>query len=102
MNSYIPIVLGMALVIYIPRVVPLLLLKKLKLRPEMMKFLQFIPYTSLSILIARGILTSDPVLLPAAAAGIALSGLMAYWRGNLVLSVLTGIAISFLVITYLG
>jgi len=92
----------MALVTYLPRLLPLMLLQKLKLRPSMMRFLQLVPYTSLSILIVRGILTSDPDMVPAAIAGIGVAGALAYWKGNLVLSVLSGIAVSFLVITYIG
>lgn len=92
----------MALVTYLPRLMPLMLLQKLKLRPSMMRFLQLVPYTSLSILIVRGILTSEPDMVPAALAGIGVAGVLAYWKGNLVLSVLSGIAVSFLVITYIG
>ncbi|WP_409228058.1 AzlD domain-containing protein [Gudongella sp. SC589] len=102
MNSYLPVIFGMALVTYLPRLLPLMLLQKLKLRPSMMRFLQLVPYTSLSILIVRGILTSDPDMVPAAIAGIGVAGALAYWKGNLVLSVLSGIAVSFLVITYIG
>jgi len=102
MNSYLPVIFGMALVTYLPRLLPLMLLQKLKLRPSMMRFLQLVPYSSLSILIVRGILTSDPDMVPAAIAGIGVAGALAYWKGNLVLSVLSGIAVSFLVITYIG
>jgi len=101
MSRYLPVILGMALVTYLPRLFPLMLLNKLRLRPLMMRFLQLVPYTSLSILIARGILTSDPEMLPAAVGGILAAGALAYWKGNLVLSVLSGIGVSFLLITFI-
>lgn len=99
MSNYFPVILGMALVTYIPRLVPLMLLKRLKLRPVIMRFLQFVPYTSLSILIARGILNQEPDLFWAAMVGIGIAGAAAYWKGNLVLSVLVGIVASFVVIS---
>lgn len=99
MNSYLPVIIGMAFVTYIPRVLPLVLLDKLSLKPSIMRFLQLVPYTSLSILIIRGILSSEPELLPATIAGIGVSGAFAYWKGNLVLSVFMGIAVSFIIIT---
>ena len=102
MNSYLPVIIGMALVTYLPRLLPLMLLQRLKLRPSVMRFLQLVPYTSLSILIVRGVLTSQPDMMPAALAGIGVAGTLAYWKGNLVLSVLSGIGVSFLVITYIG
>ncbi|NMA49420.1 MAG: AzlD domain-containing protein, partial [Tissierellia bacterium] len=74
MNSYLGITLGMALVTYIPRVFPLLFLTNKKINPQLQRFLKLIPYTSLSILIIRGILTLDFLLIPAAIIGIGAAG----------------------------
>ena len=101
MNSYLGITLGMALVTYIPRVFPLLFLTNKKINPQLQRFLKLIPYTSLSILIIRGILTLDFLLIPAAIIGIGAAGLLSYRFNNLVLSVFVGIVLSFLVINFM-
>ncbi len=98
MNSFLPMIIGMALVTYLPRVIPLMLLKEIKLDPKTRLFLTLIPYTSLSILIVRGIMTSAPGEIPAAIVGIAVSGALSYWKGNLVLSVFAGILASLLML----
>ena len=100
MNNYIPVIMGMALVTYLPRFLPLKFLREIKLSKRSKLFLQYIPYTSLSILIVRGILTTDIQMMPGAIAGISIAGLIAYWKSNLVLSVFLGIITSFIVISY--
>lgn len=96
MTEYLPLILGMTLVTYLPRVLPLVTLSSKNLSDKTKAFLQFIPYTSLSILILRGILTSDIKL--ASLGGILAAGLISYWKGNAVLSVLGGIIISYLIL----
>ncbi|WFA08453.1 AzlD domain-containing protein [Tissierella sp. Yu-01] len=98
MKSYLPLIIGMGLVTYIPRLAPLLFLTNKELNPKLKQFLQFIPYTSLSILIVRGVLTSTSDMLLPTFVGIALAGIVAYFKSNLVLSVLVAIAASFVVI----
>lgn len=100
MNNYLSITIGMMVVTYIPRVFPLLFLSDKKMNPRLERFLKLIPYTSLSILIVRGILTLDPVLIPAGVIGIGAAGFLSYRFRNLVLSVFVGIILSFLVITF--
>jgi len=55
----------MALVTYIPRVIPLLFLQNLKLPGPLQRFLGFIPYTILGALIFPGVFNSTGTLLPA-------------------------------------
>lgn len=87
-----PIVIGyfpiaMTLVTYLPRLMPLMLLSNRKVNKHIKQFLLYIPYTSLSILIIRGIITAAAII--------------SYIKGNLVLSVLAGILLSFLTINTL-
>lgn len=87
-----PIVIGyfpiaMTLVTYLPRLMPLMLLSNRKVNKYIKQFLLYIPYTSLSILIIRGIITAAAII--------------SYIKGNLVLSVLAGILLSFLTINTL-
>jgi len=88
----------MALVTYLPRLIPLIALNNRKINKKVEDFLSLIPYTSLSILIIRGILTSGDGMMVATIAGIGAAGLLSYIKGNLVLSVLSGILLSFIVL----
>lgn len=96
------LVLGMALVTYLPRLIPLMLIKKGKTNENLKQFLTFIPYTSLSILIIRGILTSSSDMRIPTIVGILAAALIAYIQNNLILSVMGGILAAFIIINILG
>lgn len=98
MKNYLPLILGMAVVTYLPRIIPLIALKDREVNINIEEFLYYIPYTSLSILIVRGIITADSSLKIATMAGIGIAGILSYKKGNLVLSVLAGIFLSFIII----
>jgi branched-subunit amino acid transport protein len=102
MESFLPLIIGMGLVTYIPRLLPMLLLTNKELNPKAKQFLQFIPYTSLTILIIRGILTASTEMLIPTTLGIAVAGLVAYFKSNLVLSVFAGIAATYILINLGG
>lgn len=98
MRNLIPLILGMGMVTFIPRVLPLLVLTDKKTSKKFREFLTFIPYTSLTILILKGIITaSDDMKIPTIV-GIIVSALIAYIQGSLVLSILGGIVSSFIAI----
>lgn len=99
--NYIPLILGMALVTYLPRLLPLVILKKGTGNEDFKRFLTFIPYTSLSILIIRGILTSSNEMKIPTILGILTASIIAYFKKNLILSVLGGILAAFLAINFL-
>lgn len=98
MKGYLPAIIGMALVTYLPRVIPLMALKDRKIEGKMKRFLQYIPYTSLSVLIIRGILTSSQEMIIPTILGISSAALAAYLKGNLLLSVFAGILVSYLLL----
>ena len=98
MKGFLPVIIGMALVTYLPRVIPLLALKDRNMNGKMKKFLQYIPYTSLSVLIIRGILTSSQEMMIPTIVGISLAALAAYLKGNLLLSVFAGILVSYILL----
>ncbi len=52
-------IIGMTLVTYLPRALPLVMVDKIKLSPKLEKFLKLIPYTAMAALIFPGILSSD-------------------------------------------
>ena len=98
MKSYLTLIIGMAAVTYLPRLIPLITLKDRKINKNLEEFLKLIPYTSLTILIIRGIMTAGDGMKIATIAGIGIAGILSYIKGNLVLSVLSGILLSFIII----
>ena len=56
------VILGCALVTFIPRLIPALFIDKLNFSPKVEKFLNLIPYTALAALICPGVLTVDSQL----------------------------------------
>lgn len=99
MKSYLPLIIGMGLVTYIPRLLPLMFLSNKKMDKKLEEFLGYIPYTSLSILLVRGITTASHEMMIPTIMGVGAAAIIAYIKGNLVLSVLAGIVLSFLVIS---
>lgn len=53
------IILGCAIVTFIPRLIPALFIDRLDFPPKAEKFLNLIPYTALAALICPGVLTVD-------------------------------------------
>lgn len=102
MKSYLTLIIGMTLVTYIPRLVPLVVLSNKKMNKNIEEFLRYIPYTSLSILIIRGIITASDGMRMATIAGVGIAAIISYIKGNLVLSVLAGILLSFLITHTIG
>lgn len=61
MRPYILVmILGMTLVTYLPRALPLVFFDRFKISGKVKRFLSLIPYTAMSALIFPGILSSDP------------------------------------------
>lgn len=98
MTGYFPLILGMTIVTYLPRLIPMLMLKDRSINPKLQQFLGYIPFTSLSILIVRGVINSNPQVLGPTLAGIITAGIVSWIKGNLVMSVLAGIIGSFIVL----
>ncbi|MBM7557972.1 AzlD domain-containing protein [Halanaerobacter jeridensis] len=91
LNNLILIIIGMAVVTYIPRLLPLALFSNLHLPPFFKRFLEFIPYTALSALIFPAILSATGSLGSAILGGIVAIAL-AYLEINLFLIVSSSIA----------
>jgi branched-subunit amino acid transport protein len=58
MLKYVVLVFAMALVTYIPRMIPMVLLNGVKLPTRLKTFLDFIPFAALGALIFPGVLSS--------------------------------------------
>lgn len=100
MKNYLPLILGMMAVTYIPRLVPLISLTERPLPPLLRRFLLYIPYTALSALIVRGIMEAPSGMQSATLIGVSAAGIFSWFRGGLVLSVLVSIVAAYLVITF--
>lgn len=95
MNNMFLLIIGMAIVTYIPRMLPMLLLSEIELPTFLKRFLKFIPYTALSALIFPEILYSTDSLQSAIFGGI-IAIILALFNTNLLLIVLSGISGVFL------
>ncbi len=95
MNELLLIVIGMALVTYIPRLIPLLILGDKNMPRFLGTFLQFVPFAVLGALIFPGILSSTGEI-SSAVAGAMAAVLLAWMRLNIMLVVLGGIGAAFI------
>lgn len=99
MTEHLPLILGMMLATYLPRLLPLAALSRRPLPRSLRRFLGYIPYAALGALILRGAADSAGALLPATLAGIAVAALAAFRGGGLVSSVAAAIAAAYLVLS---
>ncbi|GAB6098221.1 AzlD domain-containing protein [Halanaerocella petrolearia] len=90
MDSLWLLIIGMAVVTYIPRMFPLVLLQKIKLPSFIKQILEFIPYAALGALIFPGILSSTGTVQSAMLGGM-VAIILAFYRFNLLLIVLSSI-----------
>lgn len=91
------LVVAMALVTFIPRMLPLVMLQNVTLPNYINRFMQFIPYAALGALIFPGVLhsTGSDQLEPAIV-GCIMSITLAYFRCNLIIVVIGGITGAFI------
>ena len=100
--THIVLILGMTAVTYLPRLAPFLLLRNAKLHPFIEKFLQVLPICALGALLFPDLLDSIPGKPLAACAGVFIAGAVSLTKGGLLLSVIAGVAASYLVIVLTG
>ena len=98
MNGHLPLIFGMMAVTYIPRLIPLLFLTERPLNPLVKRFLLYIPYTALSALIVRGAMQASSGMDLATILGIGAAGICSWFKGGLILSVISSIVVSFLIL----
>ena len=84
------LIIGMGIVTYLPRMVPLVILQDLKLPASLKRFFEFIPFAILGALIFPGILYSTNSIDSAIFGGI-VATIVAYFRVNLIIVVFSGI-----------
>ncbi len=99
MTTYLPLILGMLLVTYLPRLFPLLTLSQRRLPPYLRRFLAYIPYAALGALIIRGIADSAAGLAPATLAGVTVAAAASFCGGGLVSSVIAAIVAAYIALS---
>lgn len=90
------LIFGMTAVTYIPRMLPSVLIEKLKFGPKMEKFLNLIPYTAMTALIFPGVFTVDASNPAIGIIGGAVAFLLAWRKCPVMVCVLAAIAADFL------
>jgi len=98
MTSLYELVILMGLVTYIPRMLPMVFLKDMKLPQQLKVFLRFIPYATLGTLIFPGILTSTGDIYSALAGG-ALAVILSLIKANVMIVVVGGILGAYILMT---
>lgn len=101
MNKIIILILGMALVTYIPRAIPAVLVDKMHFGAKMEKFLKLIPYTAMAALIFPGVFIvndSNPVI---GIVGGVTAGVLAWRKCPVMVCVLAAIAADFLLYCFI-
>lgn len=97
--EYALLILGMAIVAYIPRVIPALFIDKMKFGKKVKKFLELIPYTAMAALIIPGVITTDPSLIYIGVFGGLTAVILAYFRAPIMVCLISAIAVDVLLYT---
>jgi branched-subunit amino acid transport protein len=94
-NAYL-MVLGMCLVTYLPRIIPLLIMQQVKLPAFLERFLSYIPFAALGALVFPQVFFSagQENWFPATIA-TAVCMMLAWFRINVVIVVLAGIFVTY-------
>ncbi|MFZ5643260.1 MAG: AzlD domain-containing protein [Bacillota bacterium] len=101
MKSYLPLIVGMMAVTYLPRLLPLIVLSDRPLHPLLRRFFLYIPYTALGALIIRGAVEAQSGMALATFAGIGVAAICSWVKGGLVSSVAVSILTAYLILNFL-
>ena len=94
--SVILLFLCMALVTYVPRMLPFVLIDKMRFSPRMERFLRLIPYTAMAALIFPGVLSVDGARPWVGLLGGAAAAVLGLRKRSAIVCVLAAIAVVFL------
>lgn len=100
MKSYLPLVIGMMLVTFLPRLLPLVTFSQRPLHPLIRRFLTYIPFTALGALIMSGVTQASSGMMAATIGGITVAAVCSWFKGGLVLSVLAAIVTGFIILSF--
>ena len=100
-TNVIILILGMALVTFIPRAIPAVLVDKMNFGPKTEKFLRLIPYTAMAALIFPGVLTVDKANPIIGIVGALVAAVLAWKRCPVMVCVLAAIGADFLLYMFI-
>ena len=89
-------ILGMCLVTYIPRLLPVIFIGKIHINEKIEKFLKLIPYTAMAALIFPGILTVDENKIYIGLIGGVVAAILAYKKFSVMICVIAAIIVNLL------
>lgn len=92
------LVLLMALVTYVPRMLPSFIVGKIKLGKKTEKFLKLIPYTAMAALIFPGILNAVEGKAYYGLIGGGVAAVLAYFKCPVVVCVIAAVAVDFVLL----
>lgn len=101
-TEYFLLILTCAILSKLPVVMTMFFLKGKKINDKLMDFLNIIPYTSLSILIIRGILTTNKELLGITIISSLVCVVVTYLKESIALSILSSVGTMFVLINIFG
>lgn len=89
--SIILLIIGMALVTYIPRALPAIVIERLNFNAKVEKFLRLIPYTAMAALIFPGIVFVDQSQPEIGVVGGVVAGILAWCKCPVIVCVVAAI-----------
>lgn len=100
-NKIMLLILGMAVVTFIPRAIPAILADKMSFGPKTEKFLKLIPYTAMAALIFPGVLTVDASRPIIGIVGALVAAVLAWRKCPVMVCVLAAIAADFVLYMFI-
>lgn len=96
------LIIGMTIVTYLPRFVPLVILRGRHIPEKLRRFLMSIPCAALGALIIPGALHATPQLPIAGWIGLIAAFLCAWFKGGLIIPVMVSVITTFLILVGWG
>jgi len=99
MSKVMLLIIGMAIVTYIPRVIPFLTISNKELPHKLKLFLEFVPYTALGALLMPGVITAIPNQPLISLAGLSFACFYSWKKGGMIVPVVGSILVVFILLT---
>lgn len=91
------LIIGMGIVTYLPRMLPAVLIEKMKFNKKMEKFLSLIPYTAMAALIFPGVLKVDEEIMAIGLVGAFVAVILSSLKMPIILVVIGAIVADMMV-----